>query len=150
MVASKIAYNYGGSSKSNLPLMFILFSIVFTLTCGTAISHAVSKHQEDALAARDCIDKQGVDFTYVKGDNEDRKVQLCFIDLDPVTGTFKRLAIRVVQKIGNSTEELTAYTNKEITTLQKAIEYIELDAGKYGFIDYIKPCWQGIISKFLH
>jgi hypothetical protein len=149
MVANKAIQYQGSNKQSNINLPFLLLLIVFTLTCGTAISHAVSKHKEDALAARDCIDKQGADFTYVKGDNENRKVQLCFIDLDPVTNTFKRLAIRVVEKFGNSTEELTAYTNKEITTLEKAIEYIEMDAGRYGFIDYIKPCWIKLISPFL-
>jgi hypothetical protein len=140
----------GRKQHNNLPLMFILFSIVFTLTCGTAISHALTKHKEDAIAARDCIDKNGPDFTYVKSLDEDRKVQLCFIGLNPVTSTFQRLAIRVLQRMKDgSTEEITAYTNSEVTTIEKAIEYIEVDAGKYGFIDYIKPIWLTIVGQFL-
>jgi hypothetical protein len=136
-----------GNSFNSLKFLLMLFIIVFALVGGTEISHAIQRHKEEAVIARTCIDQQGVDFIYRKWDDR-IAVQLCFIQPDG-NGNFSKLAIRVLVKVGSKLEEITAYTDANITTLEKAVAFIDEEINTYGYISWIKPCWRTLITPFL-
>jgi len=145
MKMTTTTYNRTYNSGTGFGKFFLLsFIVIVLITGGVALSHGVAKHGNDALSTRDCMDKNGVDMAYFKTDN--RKIQLCFIGLNN-DGSFKELGIRVVEKIKGKWQELTAFTNKDITTFDQAIRFAESDMGKYGYLDYIKDIWKVLITQ---
>jgi hypothetical protein len=135
--------SYTQSYNPNIKrFVVLLLIIVLIITGGTAISHATTKHNEAAIVARNCIDRHGMDMFYFKSD--DRGVQLCFINLNGTS--FEFLGIRVLEKINGKWEELTAYINEDVTTVDQAISFAEQDFGRYGWIDYVKTCWKSFLN----
>ena len=122
---------------SLLPVLIILLAV----TGGLLISHGVAKHRMDAVLTRNCLDKYGIDFSYFKTDT--RNVQLCLIE--PKEDGFYALGIRVLEKINGKWEELTAYVNRNITTIDGAIDYMEVDMGKYGYVSFIRDVYKGLL-----
>jgi hypothetical protein len=125
-------------------LCFVGIGIVMILTGGDSISHAAIKHGVDAMSTNLCLDKNGADLIYNKTDT--RKVQLCFIGLDE-SGKFKKLGIRVLEKISGKWEEITRFSNDNITNVNDAVGFAENDMGKYGWIDYVKDSWKMMIAQ---
>jgi hypothetical protein len=93
-------------------------------------SHAEIKHKDEALLARNCLDKNGPNIIYNKSDT--RKVRLCL--MPDKSG----LAIQVLDLIDKKWEEITAYVNPSVDDLNGALGYAEEDMGKYGWIAWQK------------
>lgn len=139
-----VTYKQGRGLGGFLFMLFLLIVVggmALYLLGANKVSHA-DKHKEEAVITQNCIDKNGADIIYEK--SEDRKVQLCFIDLNK-DGTFKGLGIRVLEKIKGEWQELTAYIEENITTVEQAIGYADVDKGKYGMINFVKDSWKGFI-----
>ena len=99
------------------------------------ISHGETKHGGDSELARSCIKKYGADLTYSRDDT--RRITLCLIT-DGKVG----LAVQVVEKIQGKWQELTAFCNWDVTTIEAAIGFAEQDMGKYGMFTFVKEVWK--------
>ena len=141
MTTTSLTYR---QSDNGLKSFFLIIMAVIIVFIGYNVTHAVSKHKQEAIDTRICIENNGPDLTYYKSDS--RKVQLCFINLDK-DGNFEKLGIRPFEKIKGIWQELTAYTNEDITTFDTAIRYAEGDMGKYGWIDFVKSIWKSLILQ---
>ena len=120
-----VSYGNNGFPKS------ILFGILIVMVVVGVISHAVLKHKDDAALSLDCFENNPrLKITVVKPDNENRRVELCLIE-------DKYMAIRVSEKINGKFEELTRYIDRSYKTVDKMIDYAEVEMGKYGWMDYI-------------
>lgn len=137
MQATMAYSNEREHKRSGPSFILIMLIIALIITGGYAVSHAVEKHKEEAIATRDCIDRGGADIVYFKTD--DRAVQLCLI---PGRG----LGIRPMEKIKGVWQELTGYINQDVTSIDGALGYAEQDMGKYGWISYIKQIY-GIVIR---
>lgn len=140
----EVTMQYSNTSFSFKKWIILTLLILLAVTGGLALSHA-TKHRGDAITTRNCIDKNGVDLSYFKTDT--RNVQLCFIGLD-ATGKFTALGIRVLEKINGKWEELTSYMNRDITTLEGAVGYADMDMGSYGYISFVKDAYKAVLTIF--
>lgn len=101
-----------------------------------SISHAVPKHQQDAIQARSCLEKFGPDVIYSPLGNDARRIKLCLIP--PGEPGKKGTAIQVWEKILGQWKELTGFIDESITTEDALISWAEQDMGKYGWWAYAK------------
>jgi hypothetical protein len=116
----------------------------------TNMSHAPERHGDEGLMARECNAKP--DITLVRGDNDNRRVNLCLIK-----GV--GLAIQILEKISRKEngkyvskwEELTAYINKNKLTVSDMIDYAEEDmiSSRGGMVTFAKEEYKLYLKEFL-
>lgn len=84
------------------PILIILLAIGIAFAIGYGFSHGVTKHEEEAIITRNCLDNNGPNMVFQKTRNANRFLRICQID-DNLWG------IQIVDKIGKKFEEVTAF-----------------------------------------
>ncbi len=100
-----------------IPFLFLIGLTILAATIGVSISHAVTKHAQDAIIVRNCIDNGNPTSLYQA--SKSKFIQICMID--PTT-----FGIRVIKKTGgNRYEEVTAYIKNTLKSFDDVLQYVK-------------------------